>query len=95
MPAARFRHEDLLRESLLTQLDVAPDGSSVVYGRRTIEDGAYRTRLWRVPLAGGRAEQVTTGDADGRPAAAGRRPPLPGAAVRHRRRDNQGRRAHG
>jgi acylaminoacyl-peptidase len=67
MAPRRFAPKELLRETLLTQLDVAPDGSSVVYGRRTIEDGAYKTRLWRVPMEGGRAEQITAGDADGRP----------------------------
>jgi dipeptidyl aminopeptidase/acylaminoacyl peptidase len=67
MAEPRFTPKDLLRETFLTQLDVAPDGSSVVYGRRTIEDGAYKTRLWRVPIVGGRPEQITTADADGRP----------------------------
>ena len=62
MALRRFAPKDVLRETFLTQLAVAPDGSSVVYGRRTIEDGAYRTRLWRVPTSGGRAEQITTGD---------------------------------
>jgi acylaminoacyl-peptidase len=65
--ARRFTGKDVLREALLTQLAVAPDGSSAVFGRRTIEGGAYRTRLWRVPLTGGRAEQITTGDTDTRP----------------------------
>jgi len=65
--ARRFTPKDLLRETFLTHLDVAPDGSSVVYGRRTIEGGAYKTRLWRVAMDGGRAEQITTGDSDSRP----------------------------
>ena len=64
MALRRFSPKDVLRETFLTQLAVAPDGSSVVYGRRTIEDGAYKTRLWRVPMSGGRAEQITTGDSD-------------------------------
>jgi dipeptidyl aminopeptidase/acylaminoacyl peptidase len=65
--ARRFTGSHVLRETLLTQPAVAPDGSSAVYGRRTIEGGAYRTRLWRVPMGGGRAEQITTGDTDTRP----------------------------
>jgi len=65
--ARRFTGKDILRETLVTHLAVAPDGSSAVYGRRTIEDGAYRTRLWRVPMTGGRAEQITGGDIDVRP----------------------------
>ena len=67
MAPRRFVPKDVLRETFLTQLAVAPDGSSAVYGRRTIEGGQYRTRLWRVPIAGGRAEQITTGDTDTRP----------------------------
>jgi dipeptidyl aminopeptidase/acylaminoacyl peptidase len=65
--ARRFTPKDVLRETLITQLAVAPDGSSAVYGRRTIEGNAYRVRLWRVPLGRGRAEQITTGDVDVRP----------------------------
>ena len=67
MAPRRFAPKDVLRETFLTQLAVAPDGSSVVYGRRTIEGGEYRTRLWRVPMSGGRTEQITTGDGDFRP----------------------------
>ena len=65
--ARRFTPADLLRETLVKELAVAPDGSSVVYARRTIESGQYRTRLWRVPMSRGRAEQITGGDVDMRP----------------------------
>jgi dipeptidyl aminopeptidase/acylaminoacyl peptidase len=65
--ARRFTPKDVLRETLIAQLAVAPDGSSAVYGRRTIEGNEYRMRLWRVPLGRARAEQITTGDVDVRP----------------------------
>jgi dipeptidyl aminopeptidase/acylaminoacyl peptidase len=65
--ARRFTARDVLRETRISQLAVAPDGSAAVYARRTIEGGEYRTRLWRVPLTRGRAEQITTGDLDVRP----------------------------
>ena len=65
--ARRFTGKDVLRETLITQLAVAPDGSSAVYARRTIEGGKYRTRLWRVPMTRGRAEQITSGERDFRP----------------------------
>jgi len=65
--ARRFTGKDVLRETRISQLAVAPDGSTAVYARRTIESGEYRTRLWRVPLTRGRAEQITTGDLDVRP----------------------------
>jgi dipeptidyl aminopeptidase/acylaminoacyl peptidase len=67
MPPRRFVPSDVLRETQITYLAVAPDGSSAVYGRRTIEKNEYRIRLWRVPLTRGRAEQITAGDIDVRP----------------------------
>ncbi len=62
-----FRPADLLREVLISELAVAPDGSAVVYARRTIEAGEYRKRLWVVPWRGGRAERLTGGDRDEQP----------------------------
>jgi acylaminoacyl-peptidase len=53
---------------MIQALDVAPDGSFAVYSRRTIEKNAYRSRLWVVPVDGGRPEQLTSADhRDGRP----------------------------
>lgn len=46
---------------MIQDVTLAPDGSSAVYSRRTIENGAYRRRLWRVGLDGGRAEPLTSG----------------------------------
>ena len=64
-----FRPQDLLRQVMITDVAISPDGQKVVYARRTIEGNTYRTRLWRVPYAGGRAERLTTADAnDGSPA---------------------------
>jgi dipeptidyl aminopeptidase/acylaminoacyl peptidase len=63
-----FAPRDLLEETLITGLAMAPDGSSAVYARRTIEGNKYRKRLWRVSFEGGRPEQLTTADAsDSRP----------------------------
>jgi hypothetical protein len=42
MALRRFSPKDVLRETFLTQVAVAPDGLVVVYGRRTIEDGRTR-----------------------------------------------------
>jgi dipeptidyl aminopeptidase/acylaminoacyl peptidase len=68
MPSVRpFDPSVLLRETLVQELALSPDGSTVVYARRTIVDGEYRKRLWRVPYARGRAEPLTTGDLDARP----------------------------
>ena len=46
--AKRFRARDLLRQVMIQDLTISPDGATVVYGRRTIEDGKYRKRLWAV-----------------------------------------------
>src|ERR671935_923998 len=62
-----FRPRDLLRQVQMQELAVAPDGESVVYARRSVEDGEYRKRLWRVPWRGGRPEQLTGGELDARP----------------------------
>jgi dipeptidyl aminopeptidase/acylaminoacyl peptidase len=51
----------------MQELAVAPDGEAVVYARRSVEDGEYRTRLWRVSWRGGRPEQLTRGELDTRP----------------------------
>ena len=62
-PALRpFRPRDLRRQVLLQQASVSPDGEWVAYSRRTIEGDKYRSRLWRVPLRGGRPEQLTFAD---------------------------------
>ncbi|HEY6566017.1 MAG TPA: alpha/beta fold hydrolase, partial [Actinomycetota bacterium] len=39
---------------------VSPDGQSVVYSKRTVEKGKERSRLWRVPIGGGRPERLTS-----------------------------------
>jgi dipeptidyl aminopeptidase/acylaminoacyl peptidase len=66
--APRFKAPELLNQALIQELAVSPDGATVVYARRVIEDGKYRKRLWRVPVAGGEAEPLTTGESnDGAP----------------------------
>ncbi len=64
----RFQPKDLLKQVMIQHLALAPDGSSIVYSRRTIEDNRYRSRVWRVGYEGGRAEKLTTAAAsDSRP----------------------------
>src|SRR5260370_3597340 len=55
-----FRARDLLNQVVVQGLAVSPDGESVVYARRTVEDNKYARRLWRVPFKGGRTEQLTS-----------------------------------
>lgn len=63
-----FRPADALKQVMIQGIALSPDGDTVVFARRTIEKGVYRSRLWRVPFGGGRAEQLTfAGASDGRP----------------------------
>ncbi len=61
--APRFAAKAVLSESLITGIALSPDGATLVYSRKTIEKGKYRSRLWRVAVDGGRAEQLTHADA--------------------------------
>jgi dipeptidyl aminopeptidase/acylaminoacyl peptidase len=68
-PSARpFRPQDVSKQAMIQGVALSPDGETVVYTRRVVEKGKYRSRLWRVPFGGGRAEQLTFSDAsDGAP----------------------------
>lgn len=59
----RFTAKILLSQSLISGIALSPDGATLVYSRKTIEKGKYRSRLWRVAVDGGRAEQLTHADA--------------------------------
>jgi dipeptidyl aminopeptidase/acylaminoacyl peptidase len=59
---------DIKRQVLIQGIDVAPDGSFAVYGRRSVEHGKYASRLWRVGLErGARPERLTSGPSDASP----------------------------
>src|SRR5579872_796119 len=61
-PAVRpFKPKNLLQQVVIQGLAVAPDGSSIVYTRRTVEENKYARRLWRTTFNGARAEQLTAG----------------------------------
>src|SRR5437773_9498507 len=64
----RFEPKDVHKQVVIAALAVAPDGESIVYVKRTIEDGKYARRLWRTTFDGGQAEQLTSAKAsDNRP----------------------------
>ena len=64
----KFQGKDVLKQVVIGSLAVAPDGSSIVYMRRTVEDGKYARRLWRTNFDGAAPEQLTSAKAnDGRP----------------------------
>src|SRR5262249_23308015 len=63
-----FKPEDLLKQVVISAVAVAPDATSVVYVRRTVEDGKYARRLWRTDFDGRQPDQLTSaGASDGRP----------------------------
>jgi len=63
-----FQPADVLKQVVISTLAVAPDGGSIVYVQRTVEDGKYARRLWRTTFKGGDAEQLTSARAsDSRP----------------------------
>lgn len=60
----RFQPEDIRRQAQIQHLSLAPDGGAVVYSRRVIEDGNYRTNFWFVPWEGGEPRQLTRAKAN-------------------------------
>jgi len=71
MPAAilsRLTPEDLLRERVLSSIDLSRDGELVAYSERRVANGKDRHSIWVVPFAGGRPRRLTDGPwADTRP----------------------------
>src|SRR5690349_3099659 len=64
----KFTGKTLLSQVVISALAVAPDGSSIVYGLRTVENGKYVRRLWRTDFDGAKPQQLTSSMSnDGRP----------------------------
>ena len=64
----KFTGKAVLSQVVIASLAVSPDGETIVYGRRTVEDGKYARRLWRTTFEGTAPEQLTSAKAnDGRP----------------------------
>ncbi|HEY3764137.1 MAG TPA: S9 family peptidase [Gaiellales bacterium] len=57
------------RQAVIGVAALSPDGSRVVYTRRTVAGERYQTSLWIVPYSGGRPRRLTSGRwSDGAPA---------------------------
>lgn len=56
-------------QAAILSFDLSSDGERVVYARRTVVEGAYRSHLWTVAWRGGGAQRLTDGlTRDGSPA---------------------------
>ena len=53
--------EDIRRQVVVEDHDLAPDGSFAVVVRRFVQRNGYASELWVVPLDGGRARRLTSG----------------------------------
>ncbi|HSS60459.1 MAG TPA: S9 family peptidase [Candidatus Limnocylindrales bacterium] len=58
-----FQPADVLKQVVISTLAVAPDGESIVYVKRTVEDGKYARRLWRTTFDKPNPEQLTSAKA--------------------------------
>jgi dipeptidyl aminopeptidase/acylaminoacyl peptidase/CubicO group peptidase (beta-lactamase class C family) len=65
----RLRIDDLTELAVPEQPALSPDGTQIAYVLRTLDLEGDRTlrSLWRVPVSGGRPQQLTRGDADNSP----------------------------
>jgi dipeptidyl aminopeptidase/acylaminoacyl peptidase len=54
-----FQPEDVLLQAQIQDIALSPNGGTIVYSRRVIEDNRYRTNLWLVAWQGGEARQLT------------------------------------
>ncbi len=61
MAGRRLTPRALARQVAIGEVALAPDGSTVVYTRRSIVAGRDRIDLWTVPWDGGAARQLTDG----------------------------------
>jgi len=52
---------DILRQVVVEEHDLAPDGSVAVVVRRYVRKNGYASELWRVPVGTGRPVRLTTG----------------------------------
>jgi dipeptidyl aminopeptidase/acylaminoacyl peptidase len=53
--------DDIRRQVVVEEHDVAPDGAFAVVVRRFVQRNAYASELWFVPLDGGRPRRLTSG----------------------------------
>src|SRR5205814_2035235 len=56
----QFQPKEIFKQAVISSLAVAPDASSIVYVKRTVDDGKYVRRLWRTTFKGGRPDQLTS-----------------------------------
>jgi dipeptidyl aminopeptidase/acylaminoacyl peptidase len=58
---SRLAPADLLRERLISGIDISRDGELIAYSERSVVGGKDRSSLWLVPFRGGRPRRLTHG----------------------------------
>ena len=58
---SRLAPADLLRERLISSIDLSRDGERIAYSERTVVGGKDRSSLWIVPFGSGRPRRLTHG----------------------------------
>ncbi len=58
---SRLAAADLLRERLVSSIDLSSDGERIAYSERTVVGGKDRSSLWIVPFGSGRPRRLTHG----------------------------------
>lgn len=62
MPEPRPADPSIIeRQVAIEAFRLTPDGETVLYVKRIVAHGAYRSHLWTIPYRGGRARQLTRG----------------------------------
>src|SRR5690242_10873046 len=59
-----FQPNDVLKQVVISALAISPDGESIVYVKRTIENNKYARRLWRTTFNTSEPEQLTAASAN-------------------------------
>ena len=58
---SRLAPADLLRERLISSIDLSRDGERIAYSERAVVGGKDRSSLWIVPFGSGRPRRLTHG----------------------------------
>jgi dipeptidyl aminopeptidase/acylaminoacyl peptidase len=60
MTTPRFNADIVLKQAMIQDLAISPDGNMVTFSRRVIEGNQFKSALWAVPFEGGISIQLTS-----------------------------------